>query len=43
MIGGGELRVDPYKIAAINQWVLPISLIEGRNFMVVIRYLIESA
>jgi len=39
MIGGGELRVDPDKIAAINHWAIPISLIEGRNLIEVIKYL----
>jgi hypothetical protein len=39
MIGGGELRVDPEKIAAITQWPIPTSVTEVRSFMGATQYL----
>jgi hypothetical protein len=33
MIDGGELSVDPDKIAIINQWSIPTILIKVRSFM----------
>jgi len=41
MIGGGKLRVDPEKIAAINQWPIPTSFTEARSFMGATQYLIK--
>jgi len=39
MIGGGELKVDPEKIAAITQWPIPTSMTEVRSFMGAAQYL----
>jgi hypothetical protein len=39
MIGGGELRVDPEKIAAITQWHVPTNMTKARSFMGAIQYL----
>jgi hypothetical protein len=39
MIGGGELRVDPEKIAAITQWPIPTNVTEVRSFMGATQYL----
>jgi hypothetical protein len=33
IIGGGEIRVDPKKIAAIAQWPIPTNVTEVSNFM----------
>jgi hypothetical protein len=39
MIGGGELRVDPEKIATITQWPIPTNVTEVRSFMGETQYL----
>jgi hypothetical protein len=39
MISGGEMRVDPEKIAAITQWPIPTNVTKVRSFMGATQYL----
>ena len=37
-VGGGELKIDPSKVAAIVSWPKPKSAIEVRSFLGVAQY-----